>query len=226
MRKIFSMLLLILIVTTINGQSMKRMIDIKIGYNAPVFNFDDAYDGGLGFNIGILYPFYENLQFSLNTGYTKWGFDNTAFNLKNTNENYTSFDIEAPLSIIPFTFGVKYYATNSKVRPYFSAEFGFFYYTQKASGTYTWVGKTGASEETYIIPELNDSGFRTMINAGAGVITPINKDWVLDFQIKMNALLNAQSVSGSHNSGAVEGTSSTHYFLTIAGGINYYFGSN
>jgi len=226
MKKIFFTLLLIFFVTNINGQSVERVIDVKISYNSPVFNFDDTYDGGIGINVGILYPFYENLQFSLNTGYTKWGFDNTAFNLKNTDDNYTSFDITAPLTVIPFTFGVKYYASNTKVRPYFSAELGFFYYTQKASGTYTWVGKTGATEETYTLSELKNSGFKPMASVGAGVITPVSEDWVLDFQIKMNALLNAQSVSGNNNSGSVEGTSSTHYFLTIAGGINYYFGSN
>ncbi len=225
MNKALIILLFILSVTLVNGQKIQRGIDVKIGYNSPVFNFDDAYDGGIGINVGILYPFYDNLQFSLNTGYTKWGFDNMAFNLKNTNEHYTSFDITAPLTIVPFTFGVKYYATNTKVRPYFSAELGFFYYTQKVSGTYTWVGKPGATEEAYTLAELKSSGFKPMANIGAGVITPINEEWILDFQIKMNALLNAQSVSGSNNEGAVEGTSSTHFYITIAAGINYYFGS-
>lgn len=220
------MILLFLSVTTIIGQSdnVKRGIDIKVVYNSPVFNFGDVYNGGMGISIGILYPFYDNLQFSLNVGYTKWGFDNATFNLKNTNEHYTSFNIHAPLSMIPITFGVKYYATTSKVRPYFSAELGFFYYSQNASGTYTWIAKPGDPDNTYTITGLSDSGFRTMINAGAGVVTPLNKDWILDFQIKMNALLNAQSVSGKHSFGAVEGTSATHYFLSIAGGINYYFG--
>ncbi len=223
MSKALIILLFIISATLTNGQTVQRGVDIKLAYNSPVFNFDDTYNGGIGFNIGILYPFANNIQFSLNTGYTKWGFDNNAFNLKNTNDHYTSFDISAPLSIIPFTFGIKYYATNTKVRPYFSAELGFFYYTQKATGSYTWVGKPGDAEELNSIPELKDSGFRPMVSAGAGIVAPINKEWMLDFQIKMNALLNAQSVNGSNNSGAVEGTSSTHFFLSIVAGINYFF---
>ena len=225
MNKILIMLFLILSVTLSNGQAIQRGLDIKIGYNSPVFNFNDVYDGGIGVNIGILYPFYKNLQFSINTGYTKWGFDNTAFNLRNTNEHYINFNITAHLTIVPFTFGVKYYATNTKVRPYFSAELGFFYYTQRATGTYTWVGKPGATEETLSFAELKNSGFKPMANIGAGVITPINNIWLLDFQIKMNTLLNAQSVSGSNSDGAVEGTSSTYFYISIFAGINYYFGT-
>ena len=223
MKKIIYILIIILSVTITNGQENRTGIDFKVGYNSAVFNFDDFYNGGLGMSFGMLYPFYENVQFTLNTGYTKWTFDNNAYNLKNSNDNYLNFDIEAPITLIPFTFGIKYYSTNSKVKPYISAEFGFFYYSQTATGTYTWTAKPGASEETYSIPKLVDSGFRTMLNVGAGVTVPLDKDWDLDFQIKMNGLFNAQSVSGSNNSGSVEGSSSTLYYVSIAGGINYYF---
>lgn len=210
---------MILSLSIINGQDNRTGIDFKVGYNSPAFNFDDFYEGGLGISFGVLYPFYDNLQFSLNTGYAKWTFDNAAYNLKNSNDDYSDFDIEAPITLIPLTLGIKYYATSSKVRPYVSAEFGFYYYKQKASGTYTWI----PSGETYSIPELNDSGFKTMLNVGAGVVAPLSKDWDFDLQIKMNGLFNAQSVGGSNNSGSVEGTSSTLYYISIMGGINYYY---
>jgi len=222
-KKKILLLLLLCFGSVIIGQNSKTGIDFKVGFNSPVFNFDDFYEGGLGMNFGVLYPFYDNLQFTLNTGYAKWTFDNNAYNLKNSNENYSDFDLEAPITLIPLTLGIKYYATNSKVRPYFSAEFGFYYYKQSTTGTYTWTPKPGTPGETFSIPELNDSGFRTMLNLGAGVVAPVSKDWELDFQVKMNGLFNAQTVSGSNNSGATEGTSSTMYYLTIAGGINYYF---
>ncbi len=219
MKRTIYILFLILSVSIINGQDNRTGIDFKVGYNSPAFNFDDFYEGGLGISFGALYPFYENLQFSLNTGYTKWTFDNTAYNLKNSNDNYADFNLEAPITLIPLTLGIKYYATSSKVRPYVSAEFGFYYYTQTATGNYTWV-PTG---ETFSIPELKDSGFRTMLNIGAGVVAPLNEAWDFDLQIKMNGLFNAQSVSGSNNSGSVEGTSSTLYYISIMGGINYYY---
>ncbi len=210
--------------TTITiGQDNRTGIDIKAGFNSPAFNFDNYYESGIGFNVGVLYPFYDNLQFSLNTGYYNWSFDNAAYNLRNSNELYTEFNFDAPMIMIPITIGIKYYATDLKVRPYFSAEFGFFYYSQEASGTYTWTHKPGTPGETYTLAPLNDSGFRPMLNAGAGVVAPLTKNWDLDFHIKMNAHLNAQSVSGSNNSGAVEGSSSTLYFISLTGGINYYF---
>ena len=219
MKKVIYILFVILSVTITNGQDNRTGIDFKVGYNSPAFNFDDFYEGGLGISFGMLYPFYDNLQFSLNTGYTKWTFDNQAYNLKNSNDSYSDFNLDAPITLIPLTLGIKYYATDSKVRPYFSAEFGFFYFKQTANGTYTYV----PDNATYKIPELKDSGFRTMLNVGAGVAVPLDKDWDLDFQIKMNGLFNAQSVSGSNNSGSVEGSSSTLYYVSIAGGINYYF---
>ena len=219
--KVVTILLFSVIVS--NGQTTKRGIDIKMGYNSPVFNFNDSYDGGLGLNIGILYPFNTNIIFTLNSGYIKWGFDNTAFNLKNSNDRYTNFNIDAPISIIPITFGIKYFATNSNVRPYLSAEFGFFYYSQTANGTYTLVQPPSNVGVEYTLPELKDSGFRTMLNFGAGTLVPINNEFSFDFSVKINALLNAQSVSGSNNSGAVEGNSSTLFYFSLAVGVNYYF---
>ena len=217
MKRIIYILFMIISVSIINGQDSRTGIDFKVGYNSPAFNFDDFYEGGLGISFGVLYPFYDNLQFSLNTGYTKWTFDNTAYNLKNSNDNYSDFNLEAPITLIPLTLGIKYYATSSKVRPYVSAEFGFYYYSQTATGTYKY------DQTTYAIPELNDSGFRTMLNVGAGVVAPLSKDWDFDLQVKMNGLFNAQSVSGSNNSGSVEGSSSTLYYVSIMGGINYYY---
>ncbi len=222
MKRVLILLFLIVTVITVSGQNNKTGIDVKAGYSSPAFNFNDYYEGGFGLSVGVLFPFYDNVQFSLNTGFYNWAFDNVAYNLKKTNENYTEFNFDAPIRIIPFTLGIKYYASDTKVRPYFSAEFGFFYYTQEASGTYTWTDKPGVPGTTYPLTPLNDSGFRTMLNAGAGVVTPITKDWDFDFQIKMNALFSAQTVSGN-NSGSVKGSSSTLYFVSFAGGINYYF---
>ncbi len=214
----------ILIAVTLNAQHItQKGVDIKVGYNTPLFNFNDYYGGGLGIAFSMLYPFADNLQFTLNTGYQNWSFDNTAFNLKNTNEYYTDFNFDAPIFIIPLTLGIKYYASSTKVKPYFSAEFGFFYYTQEISGTYTWIGNPSGTGNTYTLAPIKDSGFKTMLSTGAGATVPLNNNLDLDFQIKMNALFNAQSVKESDNAGAVEGTSSTIFSLSIIGGINYYF---
>ena len=223
MKKIIYISFMILSLSIINGQENRTGIDFKVGYNSPAFNFDDFYEGGLGLSFGVLYPFYDNMQFSLNTGYAKWTFDNTAYNLKNSNDGYQNFNLEAPITLIPLTLGIKYYATDSKVRPYVSAEFGFYYFSQTATGTYEYYVPSDDEWVEGRIPELNDSGFRTMLNVGAGVVAPLSKDWDFDLQIKMNGLFNAQSVGGNNNSGSVEGSSSTLYYISIMGGINYYY---
>lgn len=194
-------------------------LDIKFGIQPPVFNFDDLYNTGYGIYFGGLFPFSKEMQFTLYTGYLTWGFDNEALIRKFTNEYYTDFNIEAPMTLVPLTIGIKYYASKTKVKPYFSADFGFFYYWQTVSGTYTWNDPAGGEIEAPL--DQAESGFRTMLSLGAGIVTPISKIIDLDFQIKLNALYNAQAINGASGS-EVSGSSSTLYYMAFMIGINYY----
>ena len=203
------------------AQRKETGLDIKVGIQPPVFNFDDLYNTGYGFYFGGLFPFSKDLQFTLYTGYLSWGFDNEALIRKFTNQYYTNFNIEAPMNLVPLTVGIKYYVAETKVKPYLSADFGFFYYWQNTTGTYTWRNPAGG-EETNIPVNQTDSGFRTMLGLGAGIVTPISKIIDLDFQIKLNALYNAQATSGIGGSGEINGSSSTLYYMAFMIGINYY----
>ena len=196
-------------------------LDIKFGIQPPVFNFDDLYNTGYGFYFGGLFPFSKEMQFTLYTGYLTWGFDNEALIRKFTNEYYTDFNIEAPMNLVPLTIGIKYYASKTKVKPYFSADFGFFYYWQTVNGTYTWKDPAGG-ESTYVLSDQTESGFRTMLSLGAGIVTPLSEIIDLDLQIKLNALYNAQAISGTGGSGEINGSSSTLYYMAFMIGINYY----
>ena len=61
-----------------------------------------------------------------------------------------------------------------------------------------------------------------MLSLGAGVVTPLSEIIDLDFQIKLNALYNAQAISGVGGSGEINGSSSTLYYMAFMIGINYY----
>ena len=219
-----TIILFFLAIFLFSGFSMAQRkttgLDIKIGIQPPVFNFDDLYNTGYGFYFGGLFPFSKEMQFTLYTGYLSWGFDNEALIRKYTNEYYTDFNIEAPMSLVPLTLGIKYYAAKTKVKPYLSADFGFFYYWQTANGTYTWRNPSG-SESTYVLSDQTESGFRTMLSLGAGIVTPLSKIIDLDFQIKLNALYNAQAIRGA-SGGEINGSSSTLYYMAFMVGINYY----
>lgn len=212
---------MLLISGSILAQRETTGLDIKFGIQPPVFHFDELYNSGYGVYLGGLFPFSKDLQFTLYTGYVLWSFDNKAMNLKYTNEYYTNFDIEAPINLIPLTIGIKYYAAKTKVKPYFSADFGFFYHWQTVNGTYTWRNPTG-SEDAYTLSNQTSSGIRTMLSVGAGVTTPLSKTMDLDFQIKMHALYNAQAISNPGGDGQINGTSSTLYYMAFLIGINYY----
>lgn len=124
------------------------------------------------------------------------------------------------MNLVPLTIGIKYYAAKTKVKPYLSADFGFFYYWQTVSGTYTWKNPAGGEIDAPF--DQTDSGFRTMLSLGAGVVTPLSEIIDLDFQIKLNALYNAQAISGVGGSGEINGSSSTLYYMAFMIGINYY----
>lgn len=220
MKKIVLLLTILFSGLTI-AQHKTTGLDLKIGIQPPVFNFDDLYNTGYGISLGGLFPFKEDLQFTLYTGYFSWGFDNESFNRKYANDLYTGFDLEAPMNLIPLTLGIKYYASDTKVRPYLTADFGFFYFWQTANGTYTWKNPSGA-ENTYVLSDQNESGIRTMLSLGAGITTPLSKIIDLDFQIKINALYNAQTINGTSNGGQINGSSSTMYYMSFLVGINYY----
>ncbi len=223
-RIIFAIFLLSLIISSYSAaQRTTKGLDIKIGIQPPVFNFNDLYNTGFGFYFGGLFPFKDDLQFTLYTGYLSWGFDNEAFNRRYTNQYYTSFDLEAPISLIPLTLGIKYYASNTKVRPYLTADFGFFYYWQNATGSYYWKNPANGQESLYTLSNQNESGIRTMLGLGAGMTMPISKIIDFDLQAKFNALYNAQAINGTNNSGQISGSSSTLYYLSFMAGINYYF---
>jgi len=192
-------------------------IDIKVGAQLPLFNFDDLYNTGYGLSVTGLFQFYDDLQFTLGTGYNVWSFDNEEFNRRFTDNRYNSFDLEAPIKIIPLTIGIKYYTGKTKVKPYLSADGGFFYFSQQLSGTYTYEGQVVNA------PNQTESGFKTMISLGAGFVTQLAEMLDLDFQVKFNSLINATSISNTGNQGGIGSGSSTIYYLSIMGGINYYF---
>lgn len=225
MKKIFFNVIIILVICSGSSFAQRTTtgLDIKLGIQPPVSNFNDLYNTGYGLYFGGLFPFKDDLQFTLYTGYLSWGFDNEAFNRRYTNQYYTSFDLEAPISLIPLTLGIKYYASNTKVRPYLSADFGFFYYWQNATGTYYWRNPANGQESLYTLSNQNESGIRTMLSLGAGMTMPISKEIDLDLQAKMNGLYNAQTISGTNNSGQISGSSSTLYYLSFMLGVNYYF---
>ncbi|MEN8191571.1 MAG: outer membrane beta-barrel protein [Bacteroidota bacterium] len=219
MKKAVLLFLLTIVVALGDSFAQRKTtgIDIKFGIQSPVFNFDNLYNTGYGFYFGGLFPFGKYSQFTIYSGYLNWEFDNEALNLRNTNQNYTDFNIKAPINLVPLVLGVKLYAADTKVKPYLSADFGFFYFWQITSGTYTW------RNEISSLPNQKESGFRTMLSLGAGVITPLTKKIDLDFQIKLNGLYNAQAVSGTSSSGQINESSSTLYYLSFMIGLNYYF---
>lgn len=217
MKKIIFIFLIIICSSLTFAQRNSTGIDIKVGVQLPLSDFDDLYNTGYGLSVMGLFPFYDDLQFTLGTGYNVWSFDNEEFNSMNTDERYNSFDLEAPIKVIPLTIGIKYYAGNTKVIPYLSADGGFYYFSQQLSGTYTYDGQVVNA------PNQTKSGFKTMISLGAGFIIQLAEKLDLDFQVKFNSLINATSISNTGNQGSIESGSSTIYYLSILGGINYYF---
>jgi hypothetical protein len=219
MRKKFKAVVFSLFLMSIcaSGQ-FKTGFDIKAGAFVPFGSFSDFYNIGYGITGGFIFPFNEDFSFTLNSGYIRWSFDNDEFNRRNSSDSYESFDLKAPFRVIPIVLGIRYNAaTSGTLRPYLIAEIGFYHYSQTISGSYVW------RSQTYNLPDITESAFRTTLGGGLGITYPINDKFSLDLHGKLNILLDAQALSNVNSNGQVRRTLNSYTYITFAAGINYYY---
>ncbi len=216
MKKIFLFFLLAVLSVSTNAQE-KYGMNLKFGVGVPMLNFSDIYDGNISAEVGLLMPFSENLQFTLNTGYYKWNLNNTKFNCVNENTQVEYYDIEAPIDAFPLIIGFRYKLLDAKAMPYLIGQFGFYYYTQKLSGSYVQNG------QTYPAPEMDNSGFSTIFAFGFGLAYPFSEKVHFDAAAKFNGALKSQKVDVPDDNNGLNSASNVTYFLTLMAGINIYF---
>jgi len=195
----------------------KYGMSLKVGSAVPMLSFSDIYDANISAEIGLVMPFSKNLQFTLSTGYYKWNLNNAKFNSVNDNTQIDYYDIEAPIDAFPLTIGLRYKLLDSKAMPYLIGEFGFYYYTQKLSGSYI------QNDVTYPAPEMENSGFSTIFGFGFGFAYPFSETIYFDSAAKFNGALKSQKVDVPDDNNGLNSASNVSYFLTVMAGINIYF---
>jgi len=205
------------LVFSIHGQ-FRTGFDLKAGAVLPIGPFADYYNTGYGLTGSFLFPFNEDLSFTLTSGYLNWSFNNDEFNRQYASSTYESFDLKAPFRVIPIVLGIRYkIPSGGDLMPYLIAEGGFYHYSQKISGTYVY------KSQTYAAPELTESAFKTTFGGGLGLSYAINDYLSLDFNGKMNILFDAQALSNVNSSGQVRRTLNSYVYITLMVGVNYYY---
>jgi len=190
-------------------------ISLSTGAYIPVGNINDNYNPSYGFEGGFIFSANRALQLSVNTGYLTFSFDNDGFN--NNNGEQGHYDLEAPLSAIPLTFGLKYLIGDLRnYKPYFGLDAGLYFYNQKISGNYT--------DKNGVVTRLDDQKINdndTVLKFAIGLLYKVNRNLYIDVSTKYNIFSNNKTIT-TNPDGSVDTDSKTANFLSISGGIQYF----
>jgi hypothetical protein len=166
MKKVFSVLLVVFLVTGfINAQS-KYAIGFNGGIALPMGDFGDNYDMGFGGNALFVYHASPNADVTFTAGYLTWS------------SKEDSFDVS--FSSIPVMVGGKYLFGKDKFHGYVNGELGA-HFVSVDLPEYEILGETfggGSATDTYF-------GW----GAGAGVLYQIGHNIDLDLNAKYNMIM-------------------------------------
>jgi opacity protein-like surface antigen len=201
-------------------------VSFKGGVQIPVGEFSNSYTSGIGGEITFIYRTNPSFEFGILTGYSQYTADegvlkdrlsqDITLDLEQSNID-AIIDVEAPLSVVPIAFSIKYLFRNKYVKPYFFFEGGIFFYNLTTNANIKVVnGSTIEVEET--IQKDNS----TMLGIGGGLQYKLSKKLFLDFSAKWNIMNNVKIVE-SDSKETFKGVDKTVQSIAIIGGLCYYF---
>lgn len=221
---------LVLIIAVTSTPILKSQSDFATGINGninfPNGKFTEYFRTGYGGDAHFLYLFGNSSIFSLSIGYNRFELDVDAFNEKaNELGMDAKYDVESSFSTIPILIGVKWYFLKQKTQsPYIMIEAGLYNYTFNLKGTLN-VDSSG-SNETVDLPEIDESGSKTMLRISAGYIFFFHKRWFIDASFNYNVLSDAFTVdvpADPEEAQEISGAAETLNYMSISAGINYRF---
>ena len=212
------LLITTLMVSSILAQKGQYGFTINGGISFPAGNFANFYNASFGGFGGIFYNFIETGRVFATIGYNGWSVDLDAINEDLSNSGNTGkYNLEAPISAIPFLIGVKFFfKTKLDFTPYVLAEGGIYKISREVYGQY--INEDGSSisltPQSY---ETNDGA----LNIGFGIEYPINETMNFDINASYHYILNEEV----YNLGEAGHASSysTINFISINAGLNIFF---
>jgi len=186
-KKIFSVLVVLVLVSGLINAQGKISIGVNGGAAIPTGDFGDGFDLGWGGNALFVYHINPNVDLTGSAGYITWSGKDS---------------INATYSSIPVLLGIKYLFGKEKVHGYGSAELGVHFTTLDLPVVDLGEGETfgGTESNTYFGWAL-----------GAGLLYNISDKVDIDFSAKYNMILVGEENSYDQKSTSVD------YFSVMLG---------
>ncbi len=123
-----------------------------LGLQAPMGDFADAANMGIGVNLTGKYMFNENMAVGLNLGYNRFGGEDF---------NFGDGDYEVSYSMVPITGLFEFHFGGETIKPYVGADLGLYNFGARVK----YSGETESDSEMYfglapvagILYDLNES---------------------------------------------------------------------
>ena len=187
----------------------------------PTARFGQNFDTGLGAELSFYWETEDYLRIAAVFGYQHWPINKEAVSRYYTEMGGAgTLNPEGGTGAFPILLSLKLISPKPGVKPYGMVEGGFYIYTFKVSGTYTY----GGTEQP--IPDKTTSRTEPAFNLGFGILFPIDADISADLHLRYHIVKNSTYYQYDSNSGASDVTVSTSNFLSIALGISYSFAIN
>jgi len=216
--RIFTKLFLLLLVYSLNisAQPGKLGLSANGGIAFPMSDFNDLYKSGLGLNTSLFYTIDETTELGFVIGYFSWSFDNENFNRLVSEAGIPgSYEIDAPIHMLPLLIQVKFILPRDDFKPYFLLEGGIYYTNVQLSGKFT----SADTLITFDEPTVRSSEAGMSFAVG----TEIPSSEHLEFDIRLTYHLVPTVSIYNFGSLGYQREVNTNKFFSVVAGINYLF---
>ena len=173
MKKVLSLLVIILFAAGISNAQGKMGIGITAGASIGMGDFGTAYGTGFGGDGTFMYMVGRNLDVTGSAGYHTWSKNSASFHT------------------IPVLIGLRYYVGNGKVMPYLAAKAGMYFSSSTVDvPSYTIGGITVGGGS--VSASTSDFGFL----GGVGVLFPAGRNLDIDVNAGYNLITTSGSSTG------------------------------
>lgn len=216
MKRIHLLLFVSLFAPLAFGQIVPKFgLGVNAGVAIPSGDMGDMYKTGFGGGVTLVLPIPFPVELSASIGYYRFGFNSDHFNeqIKLAGSNKT-FDIDAPLNLIPVTVNARYYFIPVGVRPYAEVTAGIGIASLKS----VYLESTSGGSASLKTSDVSET--KQFFTIGAGVLVGVGVAADLDVNVKYAVL--GQKFSQAMASGnSLSYSESNGSFLGINAGLRF-----
>ncbi len=216
MKKSHLLLALMLFVPLAFGQLVPKFgLGVNAGVALPSGDMGDMYKTGIGGSVTLVLPIPFPVELSASIGYYRFGFNSDHFNeqLKLAGSSKT-FDVDAPLSLIPITANARYYFVPVGVRPYAEVTAG----VGIASLKSVYLESTSGGSASLKTDDVSET--KQFFTVGAGVLIGVGIVADLDINVKY-AILGQKFSQAMASGNTLTYSESNGSFLGINAGLRF-----